>query len=172
MTSLLQSPAERLLPVFLRLSLASAFFSAVADRFGWWGPPGAPGVAWGSIPRFMEYAARINPEAPAALVPALGWTATGLEILCGAALLLGFKTRVAAGTGGILLLLFALGMAFGTGIKSPLDASVFTASAASFALAVLGPGRWSIDSPTRRPGSLTPPGARPSGRPDWPAGPG
>jgi hypothetical protein len=36
-------------------------------------------------------------------------------------------------------------MAIGTGIKSPLDASVFTASAASFALAVLGPGRWSVD---------------------------
>ena len=139
------SSGSWLVPVFLRLALASAFFSAVADRFGWWGPPGTPGVAWGSIPRFMAYAATINPEAPAAMVPLLGWTATGLEILCGTALLLGFKTRWAAAVGGMLLLLFALGMTLGTGIKSPLDASVFTASAASFALAVLGPGRWSVD---------------------------
>jgi uncharacterized membrane protein YphA (DoxX/SURF4 family) len=96
----------------------------------------------------MAYAAKINPEAPASMVPMLGWTATGLEILCGTALLIGFKTRWAAAVGGMLLLLFALGMAIGTGIKSPLDASVFTASAASFALAVLGPGRWSVDRPT------------------------
>jgi uncharacterized membrane protein YphA (DoxX/SURF4 family) len=134
-----------LVPVFLRLALATAFLSAVADRFGWWGAPETPGVAWGSIPRFMAYAARINPEAPAALVPLLGWTATGLEILCGIALLIGFKTRWAAVVAGVLLLLFALGMTLGTGIKSPLDASVFTASAAAFALAVLGPGRWSVD---------------------------
>ena len=145
MTARGPSARDWLVPVFLRLALSTAFFSAVADRFGWWGPPGTPGVAWGSIPRFMAYAATINPEAPAAMVPLLGWTATGLEILCGIALLVGFRTRFAAVVGGVLLLLFALGMAIGTGIKSPLDASVFSASAASFALALLGPGRWSVD---------------------------
>src|SRR5689334_21681570 len=97
------SSARWLVPVFLRLALSSAFFSAVADRFGWWGPPGTPGVAWGSIPRFMAYAATINPEAPAAMVPVLGWTATGLEILCGVALLIGVKTRWAAVVAGVLL---------------------------------------------------------------------
>jgi hypothetical protein len=30
--------------IFLRLALAAGFLSAVADRFGLWGPPGTPGV--------------------------------------------------------------------------------------------------------------------------------
>jgi thiosulfate dehydrogenase (quinone) large subunit len=45
----------------------------------------------------------------------------------------------------ILLLLFAFGMSMGTGIKSALNGSVFSASAAAFALAALGPGLWSVD---------------------------
>jgi hypothetical protein len=46
---------------------------------------------------------------------------------------------------GILLLLFASGMSMGTGIKSALNASVFSAASAAFAQAVLGPGLWSVD---------------------------
>jgi len=30
---------------FLRAALAAGFFSAVADRFGLWGPPGTPHAA-------------------------------------------------------------------------------------------------------------------------------
>ena len=29
--------------IFLRFALAAGFLSAVADRFGLWGPPGTPG---------------------------------------------------------------------------------------------------------------------------------
>lgn len=60
-------------------------------------------------------------------------------------LLLGVFTRWSALLSGILLLLFASGMSMGTGIKSALNASVFSAAAAAFALAVLGPGSWSVD---------------------------
>lgn len=33
-------------PLLLRLALAASFLAAVADRFGLWGAPGAPGLAW------------------------------------------------------------------------------------------------------------------------------
>jgi hypothetical protein len=33
--------------IALRISLAAAFLSAIADRFGWWAPLGrVPGAAW------------------------------------------------------------------------------------------------------------------------------
>jgi uncharacterized membrane protein YphA (DoxX/SURF4 family) len=66
-------------------------------------------------------------------------------MLLGVALLLGVFTRWAALLSGILLLLFAGGMSVGTGLKSALNASVFSAAAAAFALVVLGPGPWSVD---------------------------
>ena len=46
--------------VFLRCALGTAFLSAVADRFGVWGAPGQPGVAWGDFAHFQIYAAQVN----------------------------------------------------------------------------------------------------------------
>src|SRR5947209_12295890 len=37
--------------VFLRLALGVTFLAAVSDRFGMWGPPGSPNVAWGNLER-------------------------------------------------------------------------------------------------------------------------
>jgi hypothetical protein len=59
---------------------------------------------------------------------------------------MGLITRWAALLSGILLLLFAGGMSRGTELKSALDASVFSAAAAAFALVALGAGPWSVDS--------------------------
>lgn len=132
--------------MYLRLALGAAFFSAVADRFGVWGGPGAPGVAWGNFHNFLAYTATLNPWFPAAWIPAIGWIATVCEGVFGLALVLGFRTRWAAFLAGLLLLAFALGMAFGVSIKSPLDASVFTASAGSFLLAAMDDFPWSLDS--------------------------
>lgn len=140
------SSSRDLVTLFLRLALGAGFLSAVADRFGLWGPPGAPGVAWGDFSRFLDYTATLNPWAPDLLVPWLGWAATGAEVVVGLALIAGFWTRRTALVGGALLLLFGLGMTVGTGVKSALDASVFAAAAAAFALACLGPGRWSVDA--------------------------
>jgi uncharacterized membrane protein YphA (DoxX/SURF4 family) len=120
--------------VFARLALAAGFLSAVADRFGLWGAPGAANVAWGDFASFTAYAGKINPWAPAGLVPFLGWIATLAEIVLGLLLLAGFRTRLAALGSGLLLLLFALGMSAGTGVKTALDASVFAASALGFVL--------------------------------------
>lgn len=132
--------------VYLRLALGTAFLSAVGDRFGLWGPPGTPQVGWGNFHNFLWYAAKINPWFPAAWIPTIGWIATACEIVFGVALIVGFKTRVAALLSGFLTLAFALGMAFGLGVKAPLDYSVFTASAASFLLACVTSYPWTLDS--------------------------
>jgi uncharacterized membrane protein YphA (DoxX/SURF4 family) len=131
--------------LFLRLALGVAFLSAVADRLGLWGAPGGHNVAWGDFSRFTQYTARVNPWAPPALVPTIAWTATVAEIVLGAALVLGVYTRLAGLASGVLLSLFAIGMTIGTGVKSALDASVFSAAAAGFALALLGADPWSVD---------------------------
>ena len=132
--------------IYLRAALAAGFLSAVADRFGLWGPRGSPHVAWGDFPHFLSYTGLINPWAPAPLVPVLGWSATAAEVAFAVALLLGYRTRLAALGSGVLLLLFGLGMTMGTGIKTALDASVFAASAAGFALALSSAYPWSLDA--------------------------
>jgi len=69
----------------------------------------------------------------------------GHGLVLGVMLLLGLFTKWAALSSGVLLLLFASGMSVGSGIKSALNGSVFSAAAAAFALAVLEPGPWSVD---------------------------
>jgi thiosulfate dehydrogenase [quinone] large subunit len=135
----------RYTPVFLRLAVGGTFLVSVADRFGLWGPYGTKNIAWGDFTRFMQYTGQLNPWAPTALIPVLAWMATGAELVLGVALIVGLLTRWAALLSGILLLLFAGGMSIGTGLKSALNASVFSAAAAAFALVVLGPGPWSAD---------------------------
>ena len=130
---------RRLVNIFARLALGITFLSAVADRFGLWGKFGTPHVAWGNFARFTAYTARLNWFLPAASIPALAWVATALEVILGIALIFGIYLRYAAMATGILLLLFGLAMVFGTGPKSPLDASVFSASAAAFLLALNRP---------------------------------
>jgi uncharacterized membrane protein YphA (DoxX/SURF4 family) len=143
--SRLIEPLRRVAPVFLRLALGGAFLSAVADRFGLWGPPGTTNASWGDFAHFMRYTAQLNPWAPAALIPVLAWAATAAELALGVLLVLGLFTRGAALSSGILLLMFAGGMSMGTGLKSVLNYSVFSAAAAAFTLATLGAGPWSVD---------------------------
>ncbi len=40
-------------------ALAAGFLSAVADRFGLWGPTGTPGVAWGGFDPFLVYTRKL-----------------------------------------------------------------------------------------------------------------
>lgn len=129
-----------------RLALSAAFLSAVADRFGLYGPPGTAGVAWGDFAAFTSFTALVNPHVPAGFIPALAWTATILEVLFGVLLTLGLLTRLAAIGSGVLLLVFALAMATSLGVKAPLDYSVLSAAAAALLLAHVGPGKWSIDA--------------------------
>jgi thiosulfate dehydrogenase (quinone) large subunit len=142
--------ARNLITFYLRLALGVDFLSAVADRFGLWGPPGSDHVAWGNFSKFIAYTAQVDPFTPSSAVSLVAWIVTTLEILLGALLILGLFTRITAMLSGIMLALFALGMSLGTGAKSAFDASVFAASAGAFALAALGPSAWSIDSKRRK----------------------
>lgn len=126
---------NRYLPIYLRVALGVAFLSAVADRFGLWGAPGSPGVAWGNFQNFLDSTATLNPYLTASLIPAFGWFVTGAELTLGLALIAGYRMRITALLSGFLLLAFALGLTIGAGIKAPLDASVFSASAGAFLLA-------------------------------------
>jgi len=132
--------------LFLRLALGITFLASVMDRLGLWGSPGNPNVAWGNVERFAAYAATLNPWAPASVVPAIVWFVTVAETCLSLALIFGIFTRQSALASGILLLLFALGMTVGTGVKSALNASVFSACAAAFALSTRRDSRWSMDA--------------------------
>ena len=65
-----------LAPLILRWALAVTILSAVADRFGLWGPPGAVNISWGNWSRFVAYTAKVNSFLPAAVVPELAIVAT------------------------------------------------------------------------------------------------
>jgi thiosulfate dehydrogenase (quinone) large subunit len=132
--------------VYLRAALGIDFLSAVADRFGLWGPPGTPSVAWGNFHNFLAYTANLNPWFPASWIPAIGWIATLCEICFGVALVVGYRTRMAAVLSGLLALAFATGMIFGIGIHAPLDYSVFAVSASAFLLAGAERYPWTLDS--------------------------
>ena len=130
--------------IALRLALGLTFLYAIADRFGVLGPPGTPNISWGNFSRFTAYVGTLNWYVPHLFVPALAWVETVLETLLGIGLVLGVLLRQVAFVSALLLLSFALTMAVAVGIGAPLAASVFTASAAAFMLAVGGSERWSI----------------------------
>ena len=120
---------------FLRVALAAGFLSAVADRFGLWGPAGAANVAWGAWQPFVDYVAKLNWFAPPASTPILAWAATVAEVVLGIGLLIGWQLRWFALAAGLLLLSFAITMTLALGVKAPLDLSVFAAAGGAFLLA-------------------------------------
>jgi len=122
---------------FARLALAAAFLSAVADRFGLWGPVNPPVVDWGSMEGFYPAVAALNPWAPSALIPALAWLVTIVEAVLGVLLIVGFRLRLTALASGVLLAIFALTMTIFLGPKLPLNYSVYTAAACAFLVAVM-----------------------------------
>lgn len=125
---------KRVIKLFLRLAISAGFLSASADRFGLW-PTNVS--AWGNWENFLSYTQMLNPWIPSSLISTVAIVATAAEIIFALFLLIGFKTELVARLSGILLLLFALSMTFSTGIKGAFDYSVFTASAAAFALSLM-----------------------------------
>ncbi len=137
--------------LFARVALSASFLSAVADRFGWWGPPGAPQVAWGDFSHFTTYTALLDPLVPNALIGLLARLATLAEVAAGVLLLIGLFSRAAAAAAAGLLIVFFLTMASTLGVKTPLDYSVLSAASASLLLVLLGPGQWSLDELRKSP---------------------
>ncbi|GAA4296752.1 DoxX family protein [Aestuariibaculum suncheonense] len=132
-----------LVKICLRLAISTAFLSAVADRFGLW--PSEVSV-WGNWNNFINYTQIINPWFPESVINSVGVIATAAELLFAMCLIIGFKTEWVAKLSGLLLLVFGLSMTFSTGIKGALDFSVFTASAAAFALSLIKEKHWKLDN--------------------------
>ncbi|MCL1068499.1 hypothetical protein L2735_17130 [Shewanella olleyana] len=130
---------RRIAAMILRVALALSFLSAVADRFGLWGPPGTPNVAWGTFESFIEYTGLILPFLPASTISFFGWASTISEFVLAIGLLSGFYIRGFAFASGLLLLSFGLSMAFAFGLESTFTYSVWTAAASAFLLASLQP---------------------------------
>lgn len=134
---------KKMIKLFLRITISVGFLSAVADRFGWWNEKNS---VWGNWDRFLDYTQLVNPWFPNSFIQTAAILATGAEVVFALCLLIGYKTELFARLSGGLLLLFAVAMALSTGIKGPLDYSVFTASAAAFALGMMKEKFLEIDS--------------------------
>jgi len=141
----LRENGTQIVRLFARFALGASFLSAVADRFGLWGPYGAKNVSWGNFARFVEYTGAVTSLFPSSLTVSLAWAATVAETLFGVLLIAGFKIRITSVLCGLLLLSFAIGMATGLGIKTPFDYSVFSAAGAAFLLAFWEPDRFTLD---------------------------
>ena len=128
---------ERLAILYPRVALGAAFLSAVADRFGLWGKYGG----WGNFATFTQYTAQVNSFMPAFIIPFLAWAATAAELTIGIALIIGIWPRWVAFGAAALLFLFGTAMATSFGPKSPLDYSVFSASAGALLLALYQTGQ-------------------------------
>ena len=128
----MQTNLSRLPFLYARATLGIAFLSGIADRFGLWR---GRNVGYGNFDGFIQYTAKVNSFMPASSILFLAWAATIAELVLGVLLLLGIWLRWTALASAILLILFGTAMAISFGLKSPLDYSVFSASAAAFLLA-------------------------------------
>lgn len=117
---------------YARVALGAAFLSAVAGRFGLW----SGHLNWDNFARFIERTRELNAFMPASTMPLLAWAATIVETTLGVALIAGVQVRWAALGSAVLLAWFATAMAISAGLKSPLDYSVFSASAGALLLAL------------------------------------
>jgi putative oxidoreductase len=127
---------KKLALLFVRITLGIGFLSGVADRFGLWR---GRNVGYGNFDGFISYTAKVNSFMPAFSIPFLAWSASIAELVLGVLLLWGLWLRWTALASALLLILFGTAMAISFGAKSPLDYSVFTASAAAILLAVNEP---------------------------------
>jgi hypothetical protein len=132
-----QSQLRWLAVWLLRVALAFAFLSAVADRFGLWGRFGVAGVAWGDFERFTAYTSQLLWFLPSHLVSPAAMLATAAELIVAGGLLAGWRLHSWAFAAAALLLSFALAMTCALGVKAPIDYSVWTAAAAAFLLGVV-----------------------------------
>ncbi|HWL84449.1 MAG TPA: MauE/DoxX family redox-associated membrane protein [Polyangiaceae bacterium] len=133
--------------LLLRFGLGTAFLSAVADRFGLYGPHGAKGASWGDFAHFIDYTRTLTGFVPSSVTPTLAWMATLLETLFGVLLLLGFRTRASAFASAILLLSFALAMSLAeAGPHSAFIHSVFSAAGGALLLSAVPETIWSVDA--------------------------
>ena len=119
--------------LYARATLGIGFLSGIADRFGLWR---GRNVGYGNFDGFVAFTAKVNSFMPASSILFLAWSATIAELVLGIFLLIGLWLRWTALASAVLLILFGTAMAISFGLKSPLDYSVFSASATAILLAV------------------------------------
>lgn len=88
----------------VRWLMAAEFLLAVADRFGWLGGPGSPGVSWGDWSRFVDYTARLTATGslPHAVPTSLAVAATIAELGIGLGLIVARRPRQFAALAALL----------------------------------------------------------------------
>ncbi len=59
-TAQLSENGTEIVRLLARFALGASFLSAVADRFGGWGPYGAKNVSWGDFAHFVEYTGAVT----------------------------------------------------------------------------------------------------------------
>jgi putative oxidoreductase len=123
---------ERIGVLYARSALGAAFLSAVAGRFGLWDRT----FDLKHFANFLEYAGEVLSFMPKATVPYLAWAATVCEASLGILMILGLWPQWISASSAILLAMFGTAMAISFGLKSPMDYSVFSASAAAVLLAL------------------------------------
>lgn len=117
---------------FARFALGAAFLSAVGSRFGLWNGQFNCHLS----ENFLQRVGELNQWSPPFLIPVLAWSSTIAETTFAVMLILGIGIRWAAFGAAILLFWFATAMLIYTGLKPPLDYSVYTASACAVLLAL------------------------------------
>jgi hypothetical protein len=120
--------------IFVRFALGSAFLSALADRFGVYGPPGSKYVGFGDWLHFVKFVAVLNWFLPKGFIPTVAVLETVIELALGVALLLGIYQRQVALSSAALLMSFALTMSIALRINVALSYSVFSAAGAALLL--------------------------------------
>jgi uncharacterized membrane protein YphA (DoxX/SURF4 family) len=125
----------RVVRTALRFSLATAFLSAVADRFGWRVSFGQG--TWGSMTGFADYTHQLVPFASGWLLTTIAWTATATEATVGVLLLTGWWPKLVGAAACLVLIVFGAAMAVSFGVEAPLSYSVFSAASAAAAYAML-----------------------------------
>jgi uncharacterized membrane protein YphA (DoxX/SURF4 family) len=118
--------------MYARLALGTAFLSAVASRFGLW--DGTFDLK--HFAKFLEYATQVLSFMPKATIPFLAGAATLCETTFGVLLLCGLWLKWVGLASAGLLAMFGISMAISLGLQSPMDYSVFSASAAAVLLAL------------------------------------
>jgi uncharacterized membrane protein YphA (DoxX/SURF4 family) len=131
-TETLRFPWQRWGVLYARIALGTAFLSAVASRFGLWDKT----LDLKHFEGFIQYTAQVLSFLPSRSIPLFAWAATVAETSFGILLLLGFWLRSVSLAAAILLAMFGTAMAISIGVKSPMDYSVFSASAAAVLLSL------------------------------------
>src|SRR6516225_4433655 len=69
----LRENGTEIVRLFARFALGASFLSAVADRFGLWGPYGAKNVSWGNFAHFVEYTGKVTALFPSSSTVSFAW---------------------------------------------------------------------------------------------------